>query len=34
VDTGARGDIEDRDSLRLSHATRPYTDSRPRRLNL
>jgi hypothetical protein len=33
VDAGARGDIEDRDSLRLPHATRPYTGSRPRRLN-
>jgi hypothetical protein len=33
VDTGARGNIEDRDSLRLPHATRPYTGIRPRRLD-
>jgi NAD(P)-dependent dehydrogenase (short-subunit alcohol dehydrogenase family) len=29
----ARGDIDDRDSLRLPHATRRYTGRKPLRLN-
>jgi len=32
VDAGARGNIEDGDSLRLPHATRPYSGSEARRL--